>query len=200
MYYYPQYQAYPPIYQSPQPYLPQANGKYDGTYASPPSYMPPSPPQNVPATQYDPTIQNVPIEYTGVIVPLIPPPPPAQEQQPQSKDHKILPPRNSYDLAVLLQTLLPPGALQALIALTNFVLNSFSMMAFVAAIGSAICSLTPICQLLIQSLPLGLQRKFTNSEGLNTFQRVRRSIDMYEEIQKGISAFEKSLTKKSTKN
>lgn len=166
-------------------------------------------------------------EYQGILVPIQsiipppPPPPPQDQKQPQHQPPKtqttILtkenqsknqPGRNNFDLAVILQALLPPTVLQMIVAWANFILNSFTMMAFAGAITSTICSLTPICTLTFSALPLSVRQKITakmtNEDGsdVTTIQRVRRAADMvsnaldkYEKLQKGVATIKRTLDK-----
>lgn len=216
----PVYPSYYPWPQYNQQYIPQS--PYPVSQVNGPNYPPPP---NVP-TFYVP----VETEYQGVLVPintLMPPPPPPpspssleqtqhQPLKPQSNgankdnriDNRTASIRNNYDLAVILQALLPPNVLQMIVAWANFILNSFSMMAFAGLITSAICSLTPICTLTFGALPLSVRQNFmakmSNEDGskVTTIQRVRRAADMvsnalkkYEKLQEGVATIKKTLDK-----
>lgn len=178
--------------------------------------------QNVPAF-YFPMLA----EYEGFLVPVQTIAPPSsnaqqqqhpqqqqqQQQQPQMKnnpprlDHKVTPARNIFDLAVVLQSVLPPNVLQLIVTWGSFILNSISVMVFAGLITSAICSLTPICTISFGALPLSLQKQFTigkmanaNGTDVSTIQRVRRAaemftnaLDKYEKLQKGVDTLKMSL-------
>lgn len=157
------------------------------------------------------------VDYEAVLVPVETQSSPAQGQsaqvyaQPSAQTHhinsskntrvntKMTVPRTSYDLAMLLQSLFPPNILQTILTMINFALNSFSMLAFAAAITSAICSITPLCTLTFGVLPLGLQKRMSEESG-STIQRVRRAvvqvesaIDKYERLQKNIGKITQML-------
>lgn len=158
------------------------------------------------------------VEYEGVFVPIQPLNPPSSSPQGQSAQVYLQPsaqqtnssknnrvntkmtvPRTSYDLAMLLQSIFPPNILQTILTMINFALNSFSMLAFAAAITSAICSITPLCTLTFGALPIGLQKRMSEEDG-STIQRVRRAviqvegaIDKYERLQKNIGKITQML-------
>lgn len=211
------YSYYPSsMYPWPQ-YSLQYLPSYPSQHITPPDYAPPN--ANVP-TAY---VSTQP-EYEGILVPyqnpFIPPPPPQptnyQQQTQQTNSHKdnrndnkISPARNSFDLAIILQALLPPSVLQMIVAWANFILNSFTVMAFAGMVTSAICSLTPICTLTFGALPLSVRKKFigktVNEDGseVTTIKRVRRAVQMvsnaldkYEKLQKTVTTIEKSLDNK----
>lgn len=210
----PQQPIYPPYYLYNLPYPYDVQWPHYPQQPNIPNYPAP---QNVPMA-YVPSQT----EYQGVLVPMQslmpPPPPPPQEQQHQQpsktsistkeNQSKNVPGRNNFDLAVILQALLPPGVLQMIVAWANFILNSFTMMAFAGAITSAICSVTPICTLTFGALPLSVRQKITskmtNVDGseVTTIQRVRRAADMvsnaldkYEKLQKGVATIKRTLDK-----
>lgn len=108
--------------------------------------------------------------------------------------------RHSFDLALLLQAILPQNIIQLIIVLGNFILNSFSTLAFAGAITSLLCSLTPVCTISFGSLPFGVRKILVNGTEISTIQRVRRAaemvtnaIDKYEQIQKGVESLTHSL-------
>lgn len=175
--------------------------------------------QNMPAIYFP-----MSAEYEGILVPVQTIVPPSQQQQqypqqqqqqqqPQMKnnpprlDHKVAPARNIFDLAVVLQSVLPPNVLQLIVTWGSFILNSISVMVFAGLITSAICSLTPICTISFGALPLSLQKQFTigkmanaNGTDVSTIQRVRRAaemftnaLDKYEKLQKGVDTLKMSL-------
>lgn len=225
-----QYQQNPwPYY--PSPYLPQ-----QPSYMAQPNFQSAVPTglqentqtyaaqTNTPSTvlpSNQPTYYPVRADFEGILVPiqtLMPPTPQPQSPQPehtlqqtqQTKDmrldNKISPARTNYDLAILLQALLPPNVLKTLFTWINFILNSFSLMAFAAVIASAICSLTPICTLTFGALPISFQKKFmakmSNEDGtqVTTLERVRRAakivndaVEKYEKLQRNVVSIKKTL-------
>lgn len=230
--YYPSDNPYPNIYSYPY---------YFAQYPNPQQPNMPQPNMNQPIGQSNFNLNqqnmqqsNVPsfyvpmsTEYEGFLVPvqtLVPPSSNAQQQQqhqpqqPQMKnnpprlDNKVTPARNIFDLAVALQSVLPPHMLQLIVTWGSFILNSISVMVFAGLITSAICSLTPICTISFGVLPLSLQKQFTigkmasaNGTDVSTIQRVRRAaemftnaLDKYEKLQKGVDSLKMSL--KNRKN
>ncbi|XP_055295581.1 uncharacterized protein LOC129565115 [Sitodiplosis mosellana] len=210
-----QYTTYPWQYgvQQYQPQLPsnagQPNMQYMATVQQPNTQM------FTPQTNQPSYVSSPYAEFEGVLVPLqtlMPPPPSSpQGQSPQTEktnSNKEIRPttktaaaRTNYDLAILLQSLFPPNILQTVLTMINFTLNSFSMMAFAAAITSAICSVTPLCTLTFGALPISLQRKLGEEDG-TTMQRVRRAavqvtgaIDKYERFQKNIGSIAQILSR-----
>lgn len=187
------YPGYPWQYISQAPYLSQQNGQ-----PMPPNYLPMQP------------------EYEGILVPVqtLAPPQriqsavPVQSTQQSSSiisknPENKLPPttnRNSFDLALILQALLPPSVISFIIAIGNFILNSFSTLAFAGAITSVLCSLTPICTISFGSL--GFRQMLINGGEVTTLQRVRRAaevvsnaLEKYENLQKGVESLTNSLKK-----
>lgn len=155
-------------------------------------------------------------EYEGVLVPVQTLSPPQRllptvpvqstpQTNPTNSKHleNKLPPvanRNSFDLAIILQALLPPSVISFIIAIGNFILNSFSTLAFAGAITSVLCSLTPICTISFGSL--GFRQMLYNGGEVTTLQRVRRAaevvsnaLEKYEKLQKGVESLTNSLKK-----
>lgn len=128
--------------------------------------------------------------------------------------NKITPGRNSFDLAVILQALLPPNIIDFVIAIGNLLLNSLSTIAFAGAVTSALCSLTPICTLSFGMLPWSVRQVFVAAKmadnddvTVTTIQRVRRAADLfsnaldkYEKLQKSVESLTKSLENSQKKS
>lgn len=126
-------------------------------------------------------------------------------------EHNKMPPplshRNSFDLALLLQAILPQNIIQLIIIIGNFVLNSFSTLAFAGAITSLLCSLTPVCTISFGSIPFGVRKILIDGGEMSSIQRVRRAAEMvtnaiekYEQIQKGVESLTHSLKQTQKKS
>lgn len=220
-------QAMPPTYASMQP-------EYEGILVpvqtlSQPSHVETQAPTQMAQTQplqtYEPQPQQQQIQQ------LQPPTQPQQQLLSQMQPHDQLlaqvqqlqntlatskhsetkPPmmtsRTSFDLAMLLQALLPPAIIQLIIAIGNFILNSFSTLAFAGVITSLLCAFTPLCTLSFAALPFGVRRALAANitEG-NTIHRVRRAaeivshaLEKFEKIQKGVENLTNSLQKSQKK-
>lgn len=218
-----------PVHQYVRPISYPTGNAYANNYYKGYPYAP-----NVPLPQYLPPA-NVPPEnvvYEGVLVPMMfVNPTRSQQQQQQTKqvvpqsgyvnlkpdtmnksnsnfENKISANRNSFDLAVILQALLPPNIIHIVITIGNFILNSLSTIAFASAVTSALCSLTPICTLSFGILPWSVRQIFvarmTDNDDddvtVTTIQRARRAADLfsnaldkYEKLQRGVESLTKSL-------
>lgn len=197
------------------PYYPQSNSYPNNYYpgypwqylTQPPYYSQPQP--NVPSYVQMP-------EYEGILVPVqtFAPPQrahqnqiPAQTSQMQptqpisstsskSSETKASPVnKNSSDLALILQALLPQSVIQFIIAIGNFLLNSFGTLAFAGAITSVLCTITPLCTISFGTLPFGFRQVLIEGGEVSTIQRVRRAaevvsnaLEKYEKLQKGVES------------
>lgn len=216
--YYPQSNSYPNSYYPGYPWQ----------YLTQPQYVQPNG-QQMPNSYSQPNGQSMPSnyfqmqpEFEGVLVPVQTLTPnsantqilPQQSQQilqitkptnpahNKNSENKITPVanRNSLDLALILQALLPPGVISFIIAVGTFILNSFSTIAFAGVITSLLCSLTPLCSISFGTLPIGF-RQMIISEG-STIKRVRRAaeavsdaLEKYEKIQRSVESLTNSLKK-----
>lgn len=216
--YYPSNNAYPNNYYSGYPWMP---------YISQSQY---APQPQVNGATVQPTYFQMP-EYEGILVPVQTLAPPQRAHQPQiptqnqlhtlqpvhqttstnskSSDTKTAPlaSKNSSDLALILQALLPQSVIQFIIALGNFILNSFSTLAFAGAITSVLCSITPICTISFGALPFSFRQILIDNGEVSTIQRVRRAaevvssaLDKYEKLQKGVESLTNSLKKAQRKS
>lgn len=207
---YGQYYPTPQYFvQSPWPYLSQQSGSqyYVPTpniqyvqQSNDPSYAP---------TQNGHMYPPIQAEFEGYLVPVM-----SQQQQPQKNpskenlmENQMQPTRDNFDLAFILQSLLPPKVLQIVVTLATFILNAFSMISYIAVFGSAICSVTPICTLVFDVLPPKIQQRLSaevnstvNDETtignvLHVIENVRNAFDKYEKMEKDFSSIKQSLNK-----
>lgn len=219
---YAQHMTYPQLSPTiPASTMSQPNSNQQNVYSNSQQYLtiptstinqPNSNQQNIYSNQ-----PNIPAmfypEYEGIFVPVRAVPPTAttttQQQQSlkhtQSKDvrpeNKLTPARSIFDLAILLQALLPPSVVQLIVTWSSFIFNSFSMLVFAYLITSSICTVFPICSLTFGGLPMSFQKQFpipmtyANGTEVGKIQRVRRAVQMlntalykYEKLQKNVES------------
>lgn len=231
-YYYPNYQNYPWPYVPQQQYYtqPNAQGQQQTVYVQPqqpeyegilvpiqPSVQPqrsqlPSSPTQTTQTQNtqlsspssSPSLPSAPVtQYAGVTASSTA----STENIEQSKNPPQLTNRNSFDLALILQAILPQNIIQLIIVIGNFILNSFSTLAFAGAITSLLCSLTPVCTISFGGFPFGVRKLLVDGAEISTIQRVRRAAEMvtnalekYEKIQKGVESLTNTLKQTQKKS
>lgn len=232
--YYAQYMTYPQLYPTiPTSTMSQPNSNQQNIYSNsqqyqtiptsiinqPHSNQPNSNQQNIYSNQQNIPPMHLYPQFEGILVPVHAAAPTATtttQQQPslkhtQSKDvrpeNKLTPARSIFDLAILLQALLPPSVLQLIVTWSSFVFNSFSIIVFAGLITSAICTITPICTLTFGALPMSFQRQFpipnmtyANGTEVSMSQRVRRATKMlstafekYDKLQKNVESTVKTL-------
>lgn len=168
------------------------------------SQSPSSPSQTTQAQNTQSRPESSPVtQYAGVAASSTT----STENLEQSKNPAQITNRNSFDLALLLQAILPQNIIQLIIVIGNFILNSFSTLAFAGAITSLLCSLTPVCTISFGAFPFGVRKLLVDGAEISTLQRVRRAAEMvtnalekYEKIQKGVQSLTNSLKQTQKKS